>query len=202
MKSIPVVFVVDDDDAVRSGIALLLRSAGLASCTYSSAIAFIAGYDPAIGGCLLLDVRMPGISGLELQEKLRERGIHLPVIMLTGHADVPMAVRAMKHGAVDFLQKPFNDQLLLERVQQALELDRKQRKSRQAAEEYCQRYERLSARERDVMNLIVAGKANKVIASDLDISERTVEVHRRRVMDKMGVRSVAELVQASIASHQ
>jgi FixJ family two-component response regulator len=198
----PIVFVVDDDDAVRSGISLLLRSAGLASKMYPSADAFIAAYDPSVGGCLLLDVRMPGISGLELQEKLRERGIELPIIMLTGHADVPMAVRAMKHGAIDFLQKPFNDQLLLERIRQALELDRKHRERRHAVAEWRRRYEQLSARERDVMSLIVAGKANKVIACDLNISERTVEVHRRRVMEKMGVKSVAELVQASLTTQQ
>jgi FixJ family two-component response regulator len=198
----PIVFVVDDDDAVRSGISLLLRSAGLASKMYPSADAFIAAYDPSMGGCLLLDVRMPGISGLELQERLRERGIELPIIMLTGHADVPMAVRAMKHGAIDFLQKPFNDQLLLERIRQALELDRKHRERRLAVEEWRRRYEQLSARERDVMNLVVAGKANKVIACDLSISERTVEVHRRRVMEKMGVKSVAELVQASLTTQQ
>jgi FixJ family two-component response regulator len=198
----PIVFVVDDDDAVRSGISLLLRSAGLASKMYPSADAFITAYDPSMGGCLLLDVRMPGISGLELQERLRDRGIELPIIMLTGHADVPMAVRAMKHGAIDFLQKPFNDQLLLERIRQALELDRKHRERRLAIEEWRRRYEQLSARERDVMNLIVAGKANKVIACDLNISERTVEVHRRRVMEKMGVKSVAELVQASLTTQQ
>jgi FixJ family two-component response regulator len=193
-----VVFIVDDDDGVRSALALLLRSAGIAARGFATADEFIRAYDPASCGCLLLDVRLPGTSGLELQERLRERGIDLPVIMVTGHADVPMAVRAMKHGAIDFLQKPFNEQLLLERVQQGLAIDREHRQTLGAARKVQQLYDDLSPRERDVMQGIVAGKANKVIAIDLGISERTVEVHRRRVMEKMQVRSVADLVQAAL----
>ena len=194
-----VVYIVDDDDAVRSGIALLLRSAGIAARGYARADDFIGAYDPAVCGCLLLDVRLPGTSGLELQELLRERGIHLPVIMITGHADVPMAVRAMKHGAVDFLQKPFNEQILLERVQQALTQDRQRRAQEQDVRALQQRYAELSPREREVMLNIVTGKANKVIAIDLGISERTVEVHRRRVMEKMQAHSVAALVQTAVS---
>jgi FixJ family two-component response regulator len=193
-----VVFIVDDDDGVRSALALLLRSAGIAARGFATADEFIRAYDPAACGCLLLDVRLPGTSGLELQERLRERGIDLPVIMVTGHADVPMAVRAMKHGAIDFLQKSFNEQLLLERVQQGLAIDREHRQTLGAARKVQQLYDELSPRERDVMHGIVAGKANKVIAIDLGISERTVEVHRRRVMEKMQVRSVADLVQAAL----
>jgi len=194
----PCVYVVDDDAAVRAGLKVLLASAGLKAVLFDSARAFLDAWDPSAPGCLLLDVRMPGLSGLDLLEQLKGKGMALPVIMLTGHGDVPMAVRALKHGALDFLQKPFNDQALLDRVQQALAQDAGKRREAEGAGEARERASRLTQREREVMDGIVAGKANKVVAAELGISERTVELHRARVMQKMGVRSLAALVQAAL----
>ncbi|WP_428309995.1 response regulator transcription factor [Hydrocarboniphaga sp.] len=190
------VFVVDDDEGVRSGLRVLLASGGLRAQLFASAQAFLAEIDPAAPGCLLLDVRMPGISGLDLQERLQQREILLPVILLTGHGDVPMAVRAMKRGAFDFIQKPFNDQYLLDRISEALELDGHNREHRRHVLLLKQRLARLTARERSVLDGLVKGQANKSIASDLGISERTVELHRAHVMEKMEARSLAQLVQA------
>jgi two-component system response regulator FixJ len=188
------VFVVDDDEGVRGGLRLLLASAGLDACTYASAAAFLDAVTPKHAGCLLLDVRMPGLSGLDVHERLIARRIELPVIILTGHGDVPMAVRAMKRGAFDFIQKPFNDQFLLDRVNEALQQDRHRRQSQREAVAVRSKLERLTARERDVLNGLVHGQANKVIAAELGISERTVELHRARCMEKMGCRSLAQLV--------
>lgn len=196
MSQEPCVYVVDDDEAVRSGLRMLLSSCGLRSEAHASALAFLDAVDPARPGCLLLDVRMPGMSGLELQEKLQQKGVLLPVIVLTGHGDVPMAVRAMKRGAFDFIQKPFNDQYLLDRINEALALDLHERRRREQQAVLRERMERLSPRERDVLDRLVLGQANKVIAVELGISERTVELHRAHVMEKMQLRSVAQLVQA------
>lgn len=188
------VFVVDDDLAVRQSLALLIRSMGLTVEAFESAQALLAVCEPARAGCVVLDIRMPGMSGLELQEELYRRAIELPVIFITGHGDVAMAVRAMKLGAVDFIEKPFNDQHLLDRINQALEVDRAARAARAERATLVSRITLLSPREREVMDRIVAGQANKVIAIELGLSERTVEIHRAKVMTKTGARSLAELV--------
>ena len=188
------VFVVDDDVAVRQSFSLLIRSMGLSVEAFESAQTFLSSCDPERSGCLVLDIRMPGMSGLEMQEELHRRSIDLPVIFITGHGDVAMAVRAMKLGAVDFIEKPFNDQQLLDRINQALEVDRAARAARAERATLASRIELLSPREREVMDRIVAGQANKVIAIELGLSERTVEIHRAKVMTKTGARSLAELV--------
>jgi RNA polymerase sigma factor (sigma-70 family) len=190
--------VVDDDPGVGDAIRLLLRSVGLQARTFPSANEFLAAYDPQSAGCLVLDVRMPGISGLDLQSRLREMGSSLPIIFVTAHGDVPMAVDAMKAGAVDFVQKPFRDQELLDKVHEALKVDARLRSERMDREEIRERLESLSPREREVLDLIVAGKPNKAIALSLGISQRTVEIHRARVMEKMQVRSVSLLVQMAL----
>lgn len=190
----PTVFVVDDDPGVLDSLALLLRSVGLEAATYASANEFLSDYDPEKPGCLVLDVRMPGMSGLQLQERLEARGSTLPIIFLTAHGDVPMAVKAVKAGAADFVQKPFRDQEFIDKIQQALEENKRLRKEAGQHDEILARMAMLTPREKEVMDLVVDGKANKVIAHQLDLSQRTVEIHRARVMEKMGAGSVAELV--------
>lgn len=192
------VFVVDDDDAVRDSLAMLLRSVGLPVETFDSGIAFMDRFRPDLAGCLVLDIRMPKMSGLEVQQKLHELGATLPVIFITGHGDIPMAVQAIKEGAADFIQKPFRDQDLLDRIHVALEQDVRQRSADTQRATIASRYESLTEREREVMLMVVAGKANKVIALDLDLSQRTVEIHRARVMEKMQARSLADLVKMAI----
>lgn len=194
-KTEPTIFVVDDEGDIRDSLRLLMRSVGLKSETFASAQEFLGAYDPSRPGCLILDVRMPGMSGPELQEKLRKNEINIPIIIITGHGDVPTAVRTMKAGAIDVIEKPFSDQLLLDRVQQALERDATDRKERAERERIAARLARLTPREREVMEGIVDGKLNKVIAADLGLSTRTVEIHRSRIMEKMQVRSVSNLVQ-------
>jgi len=194
----PTVFVVDDDRAMRDSLRWLLESVGLSVRTYATAAAFLHEYEPSQPGCLVLDIRMPGMSGLDLQAELLRRGAGLPTIVVTGHAEVPMAVRAVKAGAVDFIEKPFSDQLLLDRVRQALEIDRQSREVRTRREEARRRLASLSAREREVLGLVVAGKANKEIAAALGLSPKTVEVHRAHVMSKMAADSLAELIRAAI----
>jgi FixJ family two-component response regulator len=198
--SAPTVFVVDDDDAVRDALALLLRSVGLRAETFRSATDFLAAHDPARPGCLLLDIRMPGMSGLDLQRELIAHGSIVPVIFITGHGDVTMAVRALQDGAVDFVQKPFRDQDLLDRVQNAIDLDAKSRADLARRTEILERMGTLTARESEVMDRVVEGNPNKAIAYDLGISERTVEVHRARVMEKMQATSLPHLVRMVIAS--
>lgn len=193
-SELPVIFVVDDDAAVRQSLSLLIRSMSLAVETFESAQAFLDQCDQRRGGCLVLDIRMPGMSGLDLQEELRRRSVELPIIFITGHGDVTMAVRAMKAGAIDFIEKPFNDQQLLDRINQALDIERGWRESRREREQIAARIGQLSPREHEVMTRIVAGQANKVIAIELGLSERTVEIHRSKVMSKTGARSLAELV--------
>ena len=188
------VFVVDDDRAVRESLALLVQSVGLEVETFAGAGEFLDAYRPDRRGCLITDIRMPGMSGLELQERLTEDGYHIPVIVLTGFGDVPAAVRALKGGAVDFVEKPFNPQALLDLVQQALVRDTELREQAAREADLAERMALLTPREREIMALVVAGKANKVIAIDLSISERTVELHRGRIMKKMQARSVAELM--------
>lgn len=188
------VFIVDDDQAVRDSLCDLMDSVGFNTQTYASAQDFLASYKPEQRGCLVLDIRMPFMSGLELQEELNRRNTLLAVVFITGHGDVTMAVKAMRDGAHDFIQKPFRDQDLLDSINHALDKCNKEydrQKERQAVKQHILE---LTAREREVMDMIIDGKANKVIALDLDLSQRTVEVHRSKVMDKLGARSLADLV--------
>jgi two-component system response regulator FixJ len=195
MKNSPaIVYVVDDDQAVRSSLRLLIKSGGHEVTTLASAQAFLQDYDPAHAGCLVLDVRMPGMSGLELQQELNRRGAIIPVIFVSGHGDIPMAVEAMQHGAFDFLQKPFRDQDLLDRIAGALRRDADNRQQLRNSPLIRERFESLTAREREVLALVAEGKPNKVIAANLGISQRTVEIHRARVMEKMVAASLAQLV--------
>ena len=190
----PTVFIIDDDDEVRDAIALLMRSVGLPVEGFDSAQNYLAQFDAQRPGCLVLDVRMRGMSGLDLQERLASEPLHPPIIMVTGHGDVPMAVRAVKNGAVDFLEKPFNDQVLLDAVHRAFELDAVQRGEASQRADIEQRLSRLTRREREVLDQIAAGKRNKVIAADLGISQSTVEAHRAKVMEKLEARSLSEVM--------
>ena len=191
----PTIFIVDDEPDIRDALQLLLKSVGLEVETYGAAQEFLDTYDPARPGCVILDVRMPGMCGPELQEKLRANQINIPIIIITGHGDVPTAVRTMKAGAIDVIEKPFNDQTLLDRVQQALQQDQQQRQEQGERERIAARLALLTPRETEVMTGIVKGKLNKVIAADLGLSTRTVEIHRARIMDKMKTRSLSSLVQ-------
>jgi len=190
----PTVFVVDDDPGIRDSVTWLFQSVGLPVETYGSAQKFLETYAPSRPGCLILDVRLPGMGGLDLLEALRRRGATLPVIVVTAFGEVHSAVRAMKGGAIDVMEKPTRDQVLLDRVQQALELDRRTRATLASRAEAAARYARLSKRELEVIALIIAGKANKVIANELKLSPKTVEAHRAAIMRKLGVHSIAELV--------
>ena len=193
-RSNATVFVVDDDAAVRRSLERLIRTVGLDVVTFSTAQEFLE-HGPLDGpGCLVLDVRMPGLSGLDLQNKLTEAGFGIPVIIMTGHGTIPMSVRAMKAGAVDFLQKPFDEQVLLDAVNQALERDRETRKTEAQRLEALRRMEALTPREREVFEQVVRGLLNKQIAGELGSSEKTVKVHRGRVMQKMQAGSLADLV--------
>lgn len=195
MPGASTVFVIDDEEAICDSIALLLRSVGLASRTYSDPRRFLDEVDPGHAGCIIIDVRMPGMNGLDVQRALNERRCAMPLIFITGHGDVPMAVEAMRNGAFDFLQKPFNDDDLIRRVQKALEQEARDRARLEHIDETHRRWQALTTREREIADRLVDGAANKVIALDLDISERTVELHRARVMQKMEARSFAQLVQ-------
>ncbi len=194
------VYIVDDDEAMRDSLVWLLESHGYEVQAFASAESFLAAFDGELRGCLVLDVRMPGMSGLELHEALVARSSMLPVIFVTGHGDVPMAVSALKKGAVDFIEKPFGDKEMLRLVAQCLEMERTRRAAQVQQAAARQRLESLTDREREVMDLVVAGKLNKQIADGLGISVKTVEVHRARVMEKMEVGSVAELVQTVLAA--
>lgn len=194
------VFVVDDDPAMRESMSFLMGSVGIRVKTFEDAHAFLDQYDNAERGCLVLDVRMPGMSGLELQERLSTDGVSLPVVMVTGYGDVPMAVRALKSGALDFIEKPFTDQELLDRVNEALNVDRRLHRETEKRENYDTRVGRLTERELQVMRLVVDGRSNKMIAHELGLSPKTVEVHRARVMDKMEVGSLAQLLRLVIGN--
>lgn len=189
------VHVVDDDGAIRDALAWLLGSRGLSTRTWPSAEAFLAGHDPAQPGCLVLDIRMEGMSGIELFDALRADGSPLPVIFLTGHGDVPLAVAALKKGAFDFVEKPFNDNQLVDLVIEALRQDEASRTERAAEASLAARLDQLTAREREVMEGVLRGLPNKAIADELGLAMRTVEVHRARLFEKMGVRSAVELAQ-------
>ena len=193
-KRKPVIYIVDDDDGMRRALTVLMTTVGYQPMAFARPSEFLAKYDPNQPSCLVLDVRMPEMSGLEVQQQLNRNGALLPVILVTGHGDIPMAVQAMKDGAFDFLQKPFRDQDLLDRINAALKQDAQNRESVDRLADLRARAESLTPREREVMGHVVDGKANKVIAIDLGLSERTVEIHRANVMEKMGARSVAHLV--------
>ena len=193
-KRKPVIYIVDDDDGMRRALTVLMTTVGYQPIAFARPAEFLAKYDPNQAGCVVLDVRMPEMSGLEVQQQLNRNGALIPVILITGHGDIPMAVQAMKDGAFDFLQKPFRDQELLDRINAALKQDAQNRESVDRLADLRQRAESLTPREREVMGHVVDGKANKVIAIDLGLSERTVEIHRANVMEKMAARSVAHLV--------
>ena len=193
------VYLVDDDEALRDSLVWLLESSGYKVCAFDSAEAFLQVFNLSMRGCLVLDVRMPGMSGLELFDVLRERHCPLPAIFITGHGDVPMAVKAVKRGAMDFIEKPFGDRDILGLIEDSLAREREQRERRLQEAETARRLADLTQREREVLDLIITGKLNKQIADVLGISIKTVEVHRARVMEKMGANSLAELVQCVIA---
>ncbi len=188
------VYVVEDDEAVRDSLELLLKSDDKLVKTYDNAHSFLKDYSQTMSGCIVLDIRMPGMDGMELQKKLNATHSILPIIFVTGHGDVPMAVDAMKEGAVDFIQKPYREEALLEKIEAALAQDVEQRKTLGEKQEILRRVKSLTPREHEIMDRMIEGQANKVIAIELEISQRTVEIHRSRVMHKMGTHSLAHLV--------
>src|SRR5258706_1338539 len=190
----PVVFVVDDDPSVRRSTERLLRTAGLKVQTYSSAREFLGGHRPEGPACLVLDVRMPGLTGMDLQRELAKSGIHIPIIFITAHGDIPLTVRAMKAGAVEFLTKPFRSRSLLDAVRAAIERDRSAHKARSETADLRECYEQLTPREREVMPLIASGMLNKQVAGELATTERTIKFHRAHIMQKMKAQSLADLV--------
>ncbi len=196
------VFIIDDDDAVRESLVFLMKSISLQADSFPSAQAFLDIWTPNLSGCLVLDIRMPGMSGLELQDKLNNLDSTLPIIFITGHGDVPMAVKAIKAGAADFVQKPFRDQELIDKIREVLHEDVNARAAKLQRTEILQRMETLTEREREVMEQVIDGKANKVVAIDLEVSQRTVEIHRANVMEKMKVRSLAQLVRSVMTARK
>ncbi|MBI4967549.1 MAG: response regulator transcription factor [Rhodospirillales bacterium] len=194
----PTVFVVDDDAAIRDSLQILLSLAGFSVECFEGARPFLESGSAQRLGCLVADIRMPGMDGLELQQELRKRGSGLPVIFITGHGDVAMAVRALKSGAADFIEKPFEDRVLTAAIGQALDRDERQRQTRLEAEHLAQRHATLTPREREVMDLVVEGQSNKLVAQRLGISARTVEIHRARVMEKMRADTLSDLVRMAL----
>lgn len=201
MNSDATVYVVDDDEAIRHSLKLLIGAVGLKVRVFPDAASFLDTFDPALRGCIVADLSMPGMNGLDMQERLNALNCSMPIIFLSGHGDVPAAVRALQKGAVDFLEKPFNPKLLLERIEQAIETDSELSAAAQKSAEIEARISQLTAREREIMSLVADGKSSKVIALDLGISERTVELHRSRIMKKMSARSVADLVRIISDAH-
>jgi len=193
-----IVHVVDDEAEVCNAVAMLLRSVGLQSRTYGSARAFLEGYRPGTPGCIVLDVRLPGMSGLELQERLQQSGITLPVIVMTGHGDIQMAVRAMRAGALDFVEKPFNDQTLLDRVHEGVARSMQSHDADGERAQVQSRYNSLSEREREILKHVVDGRPNKLIADELGLSTRTVESHRAHIIEKMQASSLSHLVRMAV----
>lgn len=200
MEDKQIVFIVDDDEGVREGLSLLLETVGQPCELFDSAHSFLNAYDESKGGCLVLDIRMPRMTGLDLQKRLIDAGSGLPIIFITGHGDIPMAVEAMRRGALDFIRKPFREQDLLDRINEALVVDDDARRKAMDRELIHERLAVLSERERQVFDRVADGEMNKVIAMDLGISERTVEVHRGHVMQKLGVKTLAQLVRIKIES--
>lgn len=195
----PAVFVVDDDQAMRNSLKWLIESVGVHVESFSSADEFLVQYQPGRAGCLVLDVRMPGMSGLDLQEHLVKRNIQIPVVIITGHGDVPMAVRAMKGGAIDFIEKPFNDEVLLDAIRRAIAHGEERRSHHSEHLQIQQRLQHLTPREYEVMEMVTEGCSNKEIANALGVSAKTIEAHRARVMEKMQAGSLAELVRMVLA---
>ena len=189
-----IVYIVEDDEAVRDSLEMMLVSMKHKVEAFPTANAFLESYNEAMAGCIVLDIRMPGMDGMELQKELNRQNSILSIIFVTGHGDVPMAVEAMQLGAIDLIEKPYREQDLLEKIKAALELDAEQRESLTEKKEILRRLEELTPREKEIMDMMIEGHANKVIAIDLDISQRTVEIHRSRVMHKMGTHSLAHLV--------
>ena len=202
MNDSQTVFIVDDDEGVRDGLSLLLATIGQSCELFESGQDFLDEYDESARGCLVLDIRMPRMTGLDLQKKLQEMGSRLPIIFITGHGDIPMAVEAMRRGALDFIRKPFREHDLLERINEALNIDEDAYRKARDREELAEKLSTLSQREMEVFDRVADGQMNKVIAADLGISERTVEVHRGQVMKKLGVRTLAQLVRAKIDMEQ
>lgn len=198
MTADSIIYIVDDDEPVRDAISMLLDTIGLHHQSFADAQSFLDTYDPAQPGCLILDIRMPGISGLDLQDRLLELDAPIPIIFITGHGDIPMAVEAMRKGAVDFIRKPFRDQELLDRVNEALSAGEQQQAEHDQRQQAVQRLSELTPREQEVFERVAAGQANKVIAIELGISERTVEIHRSQVMHKTESRSLADLVRLKL----
>ena len=196
----PTVFLVDDDHAVRDALELLLDAASFKTASFENARAFLDAYTHNQAGCLVLDIRMPDMSGMELQDALAAKGITLPIIFLTGHGNVPMSARAFRSGAIDFMEKPFDESALLERIREAIQLDLSNRETITRRNNARARLTTLTQREQQVMLLVVAGKVNKEIATELDLSHRTVEIHRGRVMEKTGARSLTRLIELAVAS--
>lgn len=202
MKPEPKVVIVDDDEGVRDSLGMLLESVGLSYRLYSNAAELLEEIDGSLRGCLVLDIRMPGMSGLELQAELRRREILLPIIFITGHGDIGMAVKAMRLGALDFIPKPYHEQELLDRIHEALAYDASNRQQIYDHGQLLARIGTLTERERQVFDRVAAGQANKVIAQDLCVSERTVEVHRSQVMKKLGARTLADLVRMHLEAER
>lgn len=198
----PIVWIVDDDEAMRSSLKWLIESVGMRVESHDSANAFLQAHYPGRFGCLLLDVRMPGMSGLELLEHLREQQMMPPTVIITGHGDVPMAVRAMKAGAIDFIEKPFNDEVLLDSIRRALAIEEQRRDMTAGVADVAERLSNLTPREHEVMHMVTEGMSNKEIANSLGVSAKTVEAHRARVMEKMQAGSLAELVRMAISVEQ
>jgi len=202
MERLGTVFIVDDDEGVREGLGLLLETIDQPYRLFSSAVEFMDAYDASWSGCLILDIRMPRMSGLDMQEQLNQRGSLLPIIFITGHGDIPMAVEAMRRGALDFIRKPFREQDLLDRINEALDRNEGKRKAMVDRRDMLQRLSSLSEREREVFDRVAAGDMNKVIGFDLGISERTIEVHRSNIMKKLKARTLADLVRINIEAKQ
>jgi two-component system, LuxR family, response regulator FixJ len=197
----PTVYIVDDDQATRKSLRWLIETLGVSVQTFHSGPSFLESYDPSQGGCLVLDVMMAGMSGLEVQKELKNRNIDIPVIVLTGYGDVPTAVRALKSGAVEFLEKPFDGEVLLEQVRRALEIDGERRRDREVANRVAERLDRLTPRESEILKLVVDGLSSKEIASQLEVSFKTVEAHRAKIMRKMEADGVAQLVKMVVTSN-
>tara|TARA_R110002167_G_scaffold124149_4_gene303458 strand:+ start:186 stop:800 length:615 start_codon:yes stop_codon:yes gene_type:complete len=202
MNNKQTVFIIDDDEGIRDGLSMLFESIGQQSQSFKSGNAFLDAYNEKMTGCLVLDIRMPKMSGLEVQRKLKQLNCTMPIIFITGHGDIPMAVEAMRLGAIDFIRKPFNEQVLLDRINEALVLDEKQHATRSNEYKEKNKVDSLSTREREVFERVTDGSMNKVIAADLGISERTVEVHRSHVMEKLEARTLAQLVRIKIMYEQ
>ncbi|HZZ14087.1 MAG TPA: response regulator [Paraburkholderia sp.] len=195
----PIVYIVDDDNGMRTSLAWLLESVGVKSAGFASASEFLGGFDPNLPACLVLDVRMPQQSGFDVQAELNRQGANLPIIFVSGHGDIPMSVRALQNGAIDFVEKPYNSQQMLDRVQRALKLAAQRHAANQKQRDLRKRIESLTAREKEVLKGVIDGKGSKRIASDLSISVKTVDVHRASVKDKLGAASIAMLVRDVMA---